>query len=165
MTLEEYKSQCKAIREEAENFKGTQEEQLKFLEDLATKYPEVNEFNTKALQCNNVTEFKKLADSVGMQFSNEDSAEKLYSLLDGTKMQLQISTNRLENGVELSDDFLSGVNGGYEYNPKKFAKSVGQEAYGDLTSVGCPSVIAEVGRVGMTAIAWLAGVFGADASD
>ena len=85
MTLEEYKSQCKAIREETENFTGTQEEAIKFLEDLATNYPEVNEFNTKALQCNDVTEFKQLADSFGMRFSDDTSAEKLYTLLDGTK--------------------------------------------------------------------------------
>ena len=112
MTLEEYKSQCKAIKEEAENFKGTQEETIKFFEDLATKYPEVNEFNTKALQCNDVTEFKKLADSFGMKFSDDDSAEKLYSLLDGTKKRLQIATKSLENGAELSDVQLKLVSGG-----------------------------------------------------
>ena len=113
MTLEEYKSQCKAIKEKVENFNGTQEETIKFLEDLATKYPEVNEFNTKALQCKNVTEFKKLADSFGMKFSDDDSAEKLYSLLDGTKKQLQLDQKRLEDGVELSDDGLELVRGGF----------------------------------------------------
>ena len=111
MTLEEYKSQCKAIKEEAENFKGTQEETIKFFEDLATKYPEVNEFNTKALQCNDVTEFKKLADSFGMKFSDDDSAEKLYSLLDGTKKQLQVATKNLEDGTEVSDENLLYVVG------------------------------------------------------
>ena len=121
MTLEEYKSQCKAIKEEAENFEGTQEEAIKFLEDLATKYPEVNEFNTKALQCNDVAEFKKLADSVGMKFSDDDSAEKLYSFLDGTKKQLQIATKSLEDGVELDDSYLAKVSAGWwgsgDYDP------------------------------------------------
>ena len=112
MTLEEYKSQCKAIKEETENFIGTPEEAVRFFDDLAKKYPEVNEFNTKALQCKDVTEFKKLADSVGMKFSDEDSAEKLYSLLDGTKKQLQIATKMLENGVKLGDDELRYVTGG-----------------------------------------------------
>ena len=112
MTLEEYKSQCKAIREKTENFIGTQEEAIKILEDLATKYPEVHEFNTKAQECKNVTEFKQLADSFGMTFSSEDSAEKLYSLLDGTKKRLQIATKSLENGAELSDVQLKLVSGG-----------------------------------------------------
>ena len=112
MTLEEYKSQCKAIKEKVENFNGTQEETIKFLEDLATKYPEVHEFNTKAQECKNVTEFKQLADSFGMTFSSEDSAEKLYSLLDGTKKRLQIATKSLENGAELSDVQLKLVSGG-----------------------------------------------------
>ena len=112
MTLEEYKSQCKAIKEETENFKGTQEETIKFLEDLATKYPEVNEFNTKALECKDVTEFKQLADSVGMKFSNEDSAKKLYSLLINKKTLLNLTTKRLENGAELSDNDLTYVYGG-----------------------------------------------------
>ena len=116
MTLEEYKSQCKAIKEEVENFKGTQEEQLKFLEDLATKYPEVNEFNIKALQCKDVTEFKQLSDSVGMKVSDEDSAEKLYSLLDGTNKLLQIATKMLEDGVELSGDTLENVTGGIPFS-------------------------------------------------
>ena len=112
MTLEEYKSQCKAIREETENFKGTQEETIKFLEDLATKYPEVNEFNTKALECKDVTEFKKLADSVGMKFSDEDSAEKLYSLLINKKTLLGLAAKHFENDTELSDDELINVTGG-----------------------------------------------------
>ena len=100
MTLEEYKSQCKAIREKTENFIGTQEEAIKILEDLATKYPEVHEFNTKAQECKNVTEFKQLADSFGMMFSSEDSAEKLYSSL------------HIEDGMELSDELLEHVTGG-----------------------------------------------------
>ena len=112
MTLEEYKSQCKAIREETENFTGTQEEAIKFLEDLATKYPEVNEFNTKALQCNDVTEFKQLADSFGMKFSDEESAEKLYSLLDGTTKQLQLAAKGLDDGAKLDDDALVTITGG-----------------------------------------------------
>ena len=111
MTLEEYKSQCKAIKEEAENFEGTQEETIKFLEDLATKYPEVHEFNTKAQECKNVTEFKQLADSFGMMFSSEDSAEKLYSSL------------HIEDGMKLSDEFIEHVTAGF-IGTDKIADSV-----------------------------------------
>lgn len=113
MTLEEYKQQVKEIKEASENFKGTtQEEAVEFLEDLTKKYPQVNEFNTKAMDCKNLKEFKNLADSFGMKFSSEDSAEKLYSMLKEGKKQLKAATLKTQNGTELSDDALSTISGG-----------------------------------------------------
>ena len=113
MTLEEYKQQVKEIKEASENFKGTtQEEAVKFFEDLANKYPQVNEFNTKGMDCKDLKEFKNLADAFGMKFSSEDSAEKLYSMLQEGKKQLKAATLKTQNGTELSDDALSTISGG-----------------------------------------------------
>ena len=113
MTLEEYKQQVTEIKEASENFKGTtQEEAVKFFEDLANKYPQVNEFNTKGMDCKDLKEFKNLADAFGMKFSSEDSAEKLYSMLQEGKKQLKAATLKTQNGTELSDDALSTISGG-----------------------------------------------------
>ena len=113
MTLEEYKQQVTEIKEASENFKGTtQEEAVKFFEDLAKKYPQVNEFNTKGMDCKDLKEFKNLADAFGMKFSSEDSAEKLYSMLQEGKKQLNTLAIKYENGAELDDEILNSVNGG-----------------------------------------------------
>ena len=112
MTLEEYKSQVKEITQASQNFKGTPEEAVKLFEDLAQKYPQVNEFNTKAMDCKDLTEFKNLADAFGMKFSSEDSAEKLYSMLQDGAKQLEAAALKMQNGAELSDDALAGVTGG-----------------------------------------------------
>lgn len=93
MTLEEYKQQIKEIKEASQNFKGSQEEVVKFSEDLANKYPQVNEFNTKAMDCKDLKEFKNLADAFGMKFSSDDSAEKLYSMLQEGKNQMEAQKN------------------------------------------------------------------------
>lgn len=116
MTLEEYKQQVKEINEANQNFKGTQEETVKFFEDLAKKYPQVNEFNTKAMDCKDLKEFKKLADSFGMKFNSDESAEKLFSMLQEGKKQLEAMTLKYKNGAELSDDDLDAVSGGSPAN-------------------------------------------------
>ena len=112
MTLEQYKNQSKAIYEESENFKGTPEEAAKFFEGIAKKYPEVTAFNAKALECKDVTEFKKLADSVGMKFSNEESAEKFYSLLNGTCNLLGMPSDTYNSRVALSVEEMNAISGG-----------------------------------------------------
>ena len=112
MTLEEYKSQVKEITQASQNFKGTPEEAVKLFEDLAQKYPQVNEFNTKAMDCKDLTEFKNLADAFGMKFSSDDSAEKLFSMLQDGKKQLKAAALKMQNGAELSDDDLAAIAGG-----------------------------------------------------
>ena len=112
MTLEEYKSQVKEITQASQNFKGTPEEAVKLFEDLAKKYPQVNEFNTKAMDCKDLTEFKNLADAFGMKFSSDDSAEKLFSMLQDGKKQLKAAALKMQNGAELSDDDLAAIAGG-----------------------------------------------------
>ena len=107
MTLEQYKSQCEAINKESENFKGTEEEAMQFFENLAQKYAEVNEFNEKALNCKDIAEFKKLADSFGIKFSDENSAEELYSLIADSKKEIDVIKNYL-NSRDMSD-----INGGF----------------------------------------------------
>ena len=139
MTLEEYKSQVKEIAEASQNFKGTQEEAIKLFEDLAKKYPQVNEFNTKAMDCKDLTEFKNLADAFGMKFSSDDSAEKLFSMLQDGKKQLEAIVLKLQNGAELSDDVLEGVSAGKwgKAKWKKLGKCVGIGlAVGTLCALG-----------------------------
>ena len=123
MTLEEYKKQSKAIYEESANFNGTPEESVKFFEYLSVKYPEVNEFNTKAIECKDITEFKQLANSFGMEFSDDDAAEKLYLILNDSSMQLEIAVKSLANNSELDDEELLSVIGGVNW--KKVFKWVG----------------------------------------
>ena len=108
MTLEEYKRQVKEITEASQNFNGTPEEAVKFFEDLAQKYPQVNEFNTKAMDCKDLKEFENLADAFGMKFSSDDSAEKLFFMLqDGKKAIMSI-----QNVTKLSDEDKKAVAGG-----------------------------------------------------
>ena len=112
MTLEQYKQQVSEIHEASKNFNGTSEEAVKFFEDLAKKYPEVNEFNAKAMKTKDLDEFKSLADSFGMHFSSDESAEKLFTMLHEGKKQLEALALRYKDGAELSDEDLSDVTGG-----------------------------------------------------
>ena len=112
MTLNEYKEQSKRISEEIQNFTGTPEESAKFFEGLSKKYPDVIEFNARAAKCKDIGEFKTLADSFGMVFSSDESAEKLFSLLlDGTK-RIEKLVEEMKNGAELNDELLDNVTGG-----------------------------------------------------
>lgn len=104
MTLEEYKSQLKELKNETNSFSGSPEEAVKISEDLSEKYAEVKEFNSQAAICKNLEEFKKVADSFGMKFSSDESAEKLYSVLK--------EKDSSGDGMELSDDDLDSVTGG-----------------------------------------------------
>ena len=112
MTLEQYKQQVSEIHEASKNFNGTPEEAVKFFEDLAKKYPEVNEFNAKAMKAKDLDEFKSLADSFGMHFSSDESAEKLFTMLHECKKQLEALALRYKDGAELSDESLVAVTGG-----------------------------------------------------
>ena len=149
MTLEEYKSQVKEITQASQNFKGTPEEAVKLFEDLAKKYPQVNEFNTKAMDCKDLTEFKNLADAFGMKFSSEDSAEKLFSMLQDGKKQLEAIVLKMQNGAELSDDDLAAVTGGKLRLSKRFWRCAGVVVGCTLVSTamaiatGGASVVAE----------------------
>ena len=112
MTLEQYKQQVSEIHEAVKNFNGTPEKAVKFFEDLAKKYPEACEFNTKAVETKDLDEFKSLADSFGMKFSSDESEEKLFTMIHDSKKQLEAARLRYENGMELSDEDLEGVTGG-----------------------------------------------------
>ena len=114
MTLEQYKQQVSEIHEAGKNFNGTPEEAVNFFEDLAKKYPEACEFNTKAMETKDLDEFKRLADSFGMQFSSDESAEKLFTMLHDGKKQLEALALRYEDGAELSNEALLQVSGGYD---------------------------------------------------
>ena len=112
MTLNEYKEQSKRISEEIQNFIGSPEESAKFFEGLSKKYPDVIEFNARAAKCKDIGEFKTLADSFGMVFSSDESAEKLFSLLqDGTR-KIEKLVEEMKNEAELSDEMLTNVTGG-----------------------------------------------------
>ena len=112
MTLEQYKQQASEIHEAGKNFNGTPEEAVKFFEDLAKKYPEVNEFNAKAMKAKDLDEFKSLADSFGMHFSSDESAEKLFTMLHECKEQLEALALRYKDGAVLTDDGQVAVGGG-----------------------------------------------------
>lgn len=107
MTLEEYKAQTKEIMEEMNNFQGDDEQLAKLLEDLAKKYPELNEFNQKATECADLESFVKLAKSYGMEFSSEESIKILFDSLKKSPETL----TKIANG-ELDDEALDMVTGG-----------------------------------------------------
>ena len=74
-------------------------------------------------ECKDVTEFEQLADSFGIKFNSEDSAEKLYSMLNNSSRQIDIDVKGLVNRAELTDEQLASVIGGVNW--KKFWKGVG----------------------------------------
>lgn len=115
MTLEEYKIQVKEIQEAAKNFNGTQQEAIELFENFAKKYPDLNKFNIEAMQCEDLKEFKDLADSFGMKFSSDESAEKLFSTFQENKKQLDTEILKYKNGAKLSAEDLSNVTGGSDY--------------------------------------------------
>ena len=143
MTLEEYKSQVKEIADASQNFNGTPEESVEFFADLAKKYPQVEEFNTRALGCKDLKEFKNLADAFGMKFSSDDSAEKLFSMLQDGANRFEAAALRLRSGGALNDDDLSLVTGGYCRRAAKtygIATGCGAGMGGLIGSFVCPGV-------------------------
>lgn len=107
MTLEEYKSQSSEIAKKLKNFKGTKEDVDELAYELEKNYPVVTEFNRKAMQCDNLKDFSKLADSFGMKFSSSKSEQSLFELL-----QKAAKINKPAVNGELDDDALAAVTGG-----------------------------------------------------
>ena len=158
MTLEQYKQQVSEIHEASKNFNGTPEEAVKFFEDLAKKYPEVNEFNAKAMKAKDLDEFKSLADSFGMHFSSDESAEKLFTMLHEGKKQLEALALRYKDGAELSDETLLQVSGGYDLKTGAAGAAIGAATGAMFTAWTGPVGVAVGATVG-AAIGALAGLF------
>ena len=89
------------------NFNGAKEDADELAYELEKNYPVVTEFNRKAMQCDNLKDFSKLADSFGMKFSSSKSEQSLFELL-----QKAAKINKPAVNGELDDDALDAVTGG-----------------------------------------------------
>lgn len=104
MTLVEYKKQAQEIAEILISFSGKEEESEKFAKNLLEKYREFGEFNSKALECKDLSEFKNLADVNGMKFESEDAANELFLGLSKGKKEVEKTMLNMED--------LAAVTGG-----------------------------------------------------
>lgn len=104
MSLAEYKRQAQEIAEILINFSGKEEEAEEFAKTLMEKYREFGEFNSKALECKNLAEFKNLADVNGMKFESDEKASELF-------LGLSKGKEEVEKAI-LSAEEMSAVSGG-----------------------------------------------------
>ena len=79
---------------------------MKLSTELEKKYPELSEFNKKAMACNDINDFTEVTDSFGIKFSSNESKKALFEQLKKVS-----EINPAVNG-ELDDDALEAVNGG-----------------------------------------------------
>ncbi len=104
MTLTEYKRQAQEIAEILMNFSGKEEEAEKFAKNLLEKYREFGEFNSKALECKDLAEFKNLADANGMKIESKEAANELFLGLSKGKKEVEKTMLNMED--------LAAVTGG-----------------------------------------------------
>ena len=112
MTQEQYERDLAAMQAEAKSFSGTPEDAVKFLSELSEKYSDVCKFNEAASACKDLEEFKALADSIGLKFSADEPAEKLFVRLQASKENLSKTIENYKNGAELDNESLGAVSGG-----------------------------------------------------
>ena len=104
MNLAEYKRQAQEIAEILMNFSGKEEEAEEFAKTLMEKYREFGEFNAKALECQNLAEFKNLASANGMEFESDEEANELF-------LGLSKGKEEVEKAI-LSAEEMAAVSGG-----------------------------------------------------